>query len=341
MESEIQTYNLGDFSLQRGGVIKNAFIAYKTFGDPKNPLIIYPTWYSGDIAANEWLIGKDRTLNPEKYFIVIPAMFGNGQSSSPSNTRPEKEYETFGGFPRITNWDNIRAQYELITKHLGLKEAHAVLGWSMGAGQTYQWAVQYPDFVKKIIPFCGSAKTSLHNIVFLKSLKAALELDPVYDNGHYATKGVKPENGLKAFGRIYAGWGFTQTFYRHKMFEWFGFKDLEDFLVNFWEKYFLSKDANNLLCMLDVWIHGDVSDNEMFKGDFVRALGSIKAEALVIPGKYDLYFPPEDSEIEVKNMKNAKLLEFDSHYGHWAGGPPLGEKHKDVDWLDARLREFL
>ncbi|KAK3061375.1 hypothetical protein LTR53_019803, partial [Teratosphaeriaceae sp. CCFEE 6253] len=90
--SNYETYALGDFKLKSGGTIPNAHIAYKTFGDPSSKAIIYPTWYSGDIASNEWLVGEDKCLNPKKYFIVIVALFGNGESSSPSNSPDLKPF---------------------------------------------------------------------------------------------------------------------------------------------------------------------------------------------------------------------------------------------------------
>lgn len=91
-------------------------------------MIIYPTWYSGLIANNEWLVGTDKTLKPEKYFIVITALFGNGESSSPSN-RPE-----IRPWPEVLFYDNVRAQYELVTKKLKKDHARAVLGeWLMSS----------------------------------------------------------------------------------------------------------------------------------------------------------------------------------------------------------------
>ena len=166
--SDYSSYPLGDFTLSSGHTIPSAHLAYKTLGSPTKPAIIYPTWYSGTIATNLWLTGPDRTLNPEEYYIIIPALFGNGESSSPSN-RPDLR-----PFPNVTFYDNVRAQHELVTKHLGIEHARAVLGWSMGAAQTYQWATQYPDFMDMAAPFCGSARTSLHNQVFLEGVKAAL-----------------------------------------------------------------------------------------------------------------------------------------------------------------------
>jgi len=240
--TDYETYDLGDFKLQGGDTLPGAWIAYKTFGDPKSPAVLYPTWFSGAIADNEWLIGEDKTLNPADYFIIIPALFGNGQSISPSNSK-------ISPFPNVTFYDNVKAQHQLLTQKLGIHHLRAVTGWSMGAAQSFQWAAQYPDFVDICVPFCGSAKTSLHNQVFLEGVKSALLAAKGVSSagstfGRIETKGSENRTwtdkertvGLKAFGRGYAGWGFSQAFYRHKLHETaYGAKDLEDFMVNFWE----------------------------------------------------------------------------------------------------------
>ncbi|KAL1302782.1 hypothetical protein AAFC00_003128 [Neodothiora populina] len=236
MSHDYKTYALGDFELKNGELIPSAYIAYKTFGDPKSPAIIYPTWYSGAISDNEWLIGEDKTLNPSEYFIIITALFGNGQSSSPSN------FPDLRPFPKVLFYDNVHAQHRLVTEHLGINHAFAVLGWSMGAGQTYQWATQYPDFMDKTVPFCGSAKTSLHNQVFLEGVKVALVAPKgassggickgeVHSSGYRAFSDEERQVGLKALGRVYAGWGFSQAFYRDRLYEnVLGYKDLERFV---------------------------------------------------------------------------------------------------------------
>ncbi|KAF5873380.1 putative homoserine acetyltransferase family protein [Botrytis fragariae] len=345
----VQRYSLGNWKLQSGQEIPDAHIAFKTFGDPSSPAIIYPSWFSGAIADNEWLIGEDQVLNPQKYFIIITALFGNGESTSPSNS-------SISPFPKVTFYDNVRAQHTLVTSHLQITHARAVIGWSMGAGQTYQWATMYPSFMDICIPFCGSAKTALHNQVFLEGVKSALlaakSLSSAGSQEGVAVKGEEGDEvrvwsqeerevGLKAFGRGYAGWGFSQAFYRKELFKTvLGFKDLEDFMQNFWEKWALSKDPENLLTMLHTWASGDVSNQSPYNGDFAAAMGAIKAQMLVLPGKTDLYFPPEDSEIEVSLMRPGigKLDVFPSIWGHWAGGP--GDSKEDVKWLNERLVEI-
>lgn len=152
-------------------------------------------------------------------------------------------------------FDNVKAQHKLVTELFGIKHVRAVVGWSMGAGQTFQWATSYPSFMDIAVPFCGSAKTALHNQVFLEGIKSALLAAKKHTSGGSCNDGVLPQGeefriwtaeekkvGLKAFGRNYAGWGFSQAFYREKLFETvLGFKNLEDFIQNFWEKWALSK----------------------------------------------------------------------------------------------------
>ncbi|PYH96688.1 alpha/beta-hydrolase [Aspergillus ellipticus CBS 707.79] len=298
-QQEYETFKLGDWELQSGEKLLDAHIAYKTFGDPQSPAIVYPSWFSGLLSDNYWLIGEDKTLNPKKYFIVVPALFGNGQSTSPSN------YSHPGAFPKCSFYDNVRAQHELVAQHLGIKHVRAVIGWSMGAAQSFQWATQYPDFMDLAVPFCGSARTSLHNKVFLEGVKTALLAAKHISSAGSGAGGLlkaeqslrtwsdtEKEVGLKAFGRGYAGWGFSQAFYREKLYETaLGFKDLEDFMQNFWETWALSKDPGNLLTMLETWQNGDVSQQAPYDGNFEKALGSIKAKTLVLPSKTDLYFP--------------------------------------------------
>jgi len=334
---DYEIFEAGDVRLQGGATLRNCQLAYKTFGTlnrTKDNVVVYPTWYSGQHHDNEWLIGAGKALDPASLFIIIPNMLGNGLSSSPSNTP-----EPCNGprFPHVTAYDNVRLQHRLVIEKFGIERIRLVTGWSMGGLQTFHWGALYPDMVERIAPFCGSAKCSRHNFVFLEGVKAALTADAAFADGWYKEK---PARGLRAMARVYAGWGFSQAFYRQGLdLKAMHYSSLEDFLVSFWEGLFLVKDANNLLAMLWTWQHGDISANEIYNGDFRRALGAIKARAFVMPGETDLYFPPEDSENEVANMPNATFIPIRSIWGHFAGGP--GTSPADVEFIDARLKELL
>jgi homoserine O-acetyltransferase len=144
------------------------------------------------------------SLDPANYFIIVPNMLGNGLSSSPSNTPPPYDRARF---PNVTFYDQVQQQHKLVTEKFGIETLALVTGWSMGAGQTYQWAVSFPDMVERACPFCGSSKTSEHNIVFLEGVKAALTADVAFQGGWYEQKPVKglraqPRAGCRAPARL-------------------------------------------------------------------------------------------------------------------------------------------
>jgi homoserine O-acetyltransferase len=114
---------------------------------------------------------------------------------------------------------------------------------------------------------------------------------------------------------------------------------LEEYLVEFWEARRTSADANDLLTMIWTWQNADISHNDLYGGDFAKALGAIRAKATVMPGRTDLYFPPEDSQNEVALMPNAELRPIESIWGHLAGGP--GFNPVDARFVDDALEEIL
>ena len=137
---DYEIFDLGDVTLQGGATLRDAKLAYKTYGElnaDKSNAIVYPTWYSGRHWDNEWLIGEGMALDPANYFIIVPNMLGNGLSTSPSNWPPPYDKARF---PNVTFYDQVQQQHKLVTEKFGIETLPLVTGWSMGAGQTYQWA---------------------------------------------------------------------------------------------------------------------------------------------------------------------------------------------------------
>ncbi len=331
-----QEFNLGNVKLLSGKVLKSAKLVYKTIGEinkDRSNIVVLPTFYTGTHIRNEGFIGKNRALNPNKYFIISINMFGNGLSTSPSNAHNEQRGHKF---PEITLWDNIYCQQKLLSEKLKINKVALVLGWSMAGCQSYQWAAQYPKMVKAILPFCASSKTSTHNHVFLEGVKAALTADENWKNGKYKKQ---PKKGLKAFGQVYAGWAFSQSFFREKLYKKIGYKNAKNLLNDWANDHAKNWDANNLLCKLKTWQLNDISNNPLYKGNYIKSLKSIKAKTILMPCNQDLYFRTEDNIIENKFIKKSSLRPVDSSYGHCAANP--GNDKNFEKKLDRNINELL
>ena len=337
-------FDLGDVPLQHGATLRDAFLAYVTYGElneDRSNVVVIPTWYSSWHDQNDWMIGPDRAIDPSRHFVLVPNMLGNGLSSSPSNTPPPYDRARF---PDVTFSDQIEAKYRLLTEKFSVTSIELVTGSSMGAAQTYQWAVSHPELVKRAAPIVGAPVTAEHNQVFLRSLREALRLDPAFAGGWYP-EDRWPSAGLRAFARIYAGWGLSQAFYWNRRYADLGFSSLEDFLVGFWEGYWLDdRDPNNLLTLLWCWEHGDVGNTPAsdftpgFGGDGVAALRSIRCPLFAMPARTDLYFPPEDERHWSQFIEKGEVRVLDTEWGHFGG---LGNNEPDNVVIDQHLRDLL
>ncbi|SNR70194.1 alpha/beta fold hydrolase [Puniceibacterium sediminis] len=314
----LQTYKIADFPLQSGDVLPEATLAYRTYGTlnaDRSNAIIYPTSYGVVDADVAWLIGAGRILDPTRYFIVAVNMFGNGASSSPSTMQRDP---VTGRFARFSHVDNVTAQHRLITDHLGIDRLALAYGWSMGAQQALHWGALFPDAVARIFTICGTAKTSVHNWVFLDSLRATLITDPAWDGQKFT---AHPERGLSAFGRVYAGWALSQAFYRERVFEKLGYSDVAAYLSATWDKAFLHRDPHNLLSLIDTWQCSDISANDRFGGDMDAALGAITARVVHMAASTDLYFRARDIRAEAARILNGHYAEMTTVWGHRGGNP--------------------
>jgi len=330
---ETGRFDLGDVTLLSGATLPGAFLSFKTHGTlalARDNVVLYPTSYGGQHADLEWLIGPDGILDPTRWFIVQPDMFANGLSSSPSNTP---------GYPDlVTAWDNVQAQRRLLRERFGVERLACVYGWSMGAQQAYHWAAIFPDAVDRIVVNCGSARTAVHNQVFLTSLLATLEAAPEHLGGGRFS--AQPTAALRAFGRIYAGWALSQDFYRQGLhLSALGAPDLETFLRTDWEERFARRPAADHHAQLRCWFAGDISANPLYRGDLEAALKAIRAHVLLMPGATDLYFRVADNEAEMPHLAHADLCPIPSIWGHRAGNPMVNPE--DAAFVRTQVRRWL
>ena len=333
-DGDHKIFNLGDYRLESGVTLPDTKLSYVTHGKlnaNKDNLIVVPSAYLGDHHGFDFLIEPGKALDPNKYFIVATDMFQNGLSSSPSNTP-----EPFNGpnFPLISIRDNVNAGYKLVTEVFGVEKIRAVVGFSMGAQQAFQWGVSYPNFVEKIVGIAGSAVEYPHGIVRLEGFMSAIKADAAYKEGNYNSQ---PEVGLRAGGAHWASWGWSQEWFRLELYKEMGL-DSPEAVVEWFEDFVLTWDANNLIALAKTWQNNNIGNSPGFDGDFERALGSIKAEVLYMPSETDMYFHIDALTDEAKLIPDVELEIIPSLWGHIAGA---GFSSEDAEFINKKVLKFL
>jgi homoserine acetyltransferase len=154
--------------------------------------------------------------------------------------------------------DDVRAQHQLVTEHFGIDQLAMVSGWSMGGQQTLEWAVRYPDALKRAVSFAATSRNPDHCTVFCDLHMDALRSDPAFDNGFYKDS-ADVHVGLRRHAQAFALMGPTSHMYRDEVWRELGFTSRDGFVQGFLQAYFLPMDPNNLLTQAAKWRAADVT----------------------------------------------------------------------------------
>lgn len=296
---------LGNWPLACGRTIADAQICYLQIGvlnAERSNLILVPTSYGARPEDLAWLAGP--VLDPNRYCIVIAGLFGNGASSSPSNSAMGLAEQGWV----VRHRDNVAAQRQLLQEAYGVERIPLIYGWSMGAQQAYQWAVDFTDQVERICCVGSTTRTSPHNRLFCLSLRQALTADRHWNGAGFD---APPEQGLRTYALIYASWAVSQAFFRSID------EAVEQHVEKQWLPNYQRHDPRDLIAMLDTWLAHDVAAG----GDLAATLGSIQARTAVVAGSHDLYFPPADLADDAAAIPGAAFHRIESELGHRAGNP--------------------
>ena len=214
-----QTFTMPSYTTVAGATIKNVKIGWESAGTlnaDKSNAILVAHFFSGtshafgkyskdDKAAGYWdyLIGPGKVVDTNKYFVLSSDTLVNLNTgdphvvtTGPASINPDTGKPYAMSFPVVSIKDFVRVQKALIDS-LGIKKLHAVMGASMGALQTYEWAASYPDAVDRIIAVVGAPAGDPFLIAWLDVWAAPIRLDPNWNGGDYYGK-TPPVEGLKA-----------------------------------------------------------------------------------------------------------------------------------------------
>jgi homoserine O-acetyltransferase/O-succinyltransferase len=156
---------LGTCALDSGEAIHDCKLGYLTLGklnSARDNAILLPTWYGGKSQDLLKYLGPGRLIDTDRHFVIVLDNFGNGVSSSPSNSAAQAG----AAFPAVSMRDMVRHQKRFVDEHLKLPRLHAVVGISMGGMQAIEWAVVHPDAARRFIAIAGSPRLAPYDIVF-------------------------------------------------------------------------------------------------------------------------------------------------------------------------------
>jgi homoserine O-acetyltransferase len=300
-EGELRLAELGDFRLESGQVIRECRIGYRTFGTlnrERSNAVLFPTWFSGTSQdlANLNLIGPGMLADTSRWFVVAVDAFGNGVSSSPSNSRRQPGR----AFPEFTVRDMVRAQQEVLSRYLGLERLHAVVGISMGGMQALQWVRSRPGSARKAVSVMGTPRTAPSDLALYEAgLRALDSASALRDGGVW---------GPEALAAVLALIALTPEYDRSHLSR----ADAEGALGQAKEilaRRNLTDWARQIKAMMGHDIYGGASDKE--------AAGAIRAKLLLVVDRRDPLVDPGPS-LALARAARAETLELESECGHFA-----------------------
>ena len=336
--AEHHEFVIAGYRTESGVTLPQARVVYGTYGHlnaARDNAVLLPSHYMATHHGYEWLIGPGKALDTTRLFLVATELFGNGHSSSPSNTP-----EPFHGprFPVTTIRDNVEAVHRLLVDELQIRHLRAIIGFSMGAQQSFQWAVSYPDFSDRNVATSGTAKTYPHGIVRLEGEIAAITADPSFAEGNYTTS---PKKGIEVFGTVWLGWLYSQEWWRRELWRGPGTPAGRTFEQYFQQRrttFLNNADANDLILQARTWEQHDVGKTPGMGGDVEKALRSIKVPFLYMPSETDLYFPMTDARYEQAFIPHVTFAPIPSLWGHTAGA---ASNPADAAFLNETIGRFL
>lgn len=328
-------------TLESGAVLAPVTIADETYGrlnrEKSNAILICHAlsgdahaagYHEGETRPGWWdgVIGPGKAFDTDRYFVICSNVIGGCKGSTgPASIDPATGRPYALSFPVITVRDMVRAQKRLI-EHLGIECLTAVAGGSMGGMQALQWAVAYPEAVRKVIAIATTARSTAQQIAFNEVGRQAIMADPAWAGGNYppdnppvqglrlarmighitylSDGAMREKFGRNLQGRSSVGYGFSTEF------------QVESYLHHQGESFTRRFDANSYLYITRALDYFDLAVDDSLTAGFAGA----KASFLVVSVSSDWLYPPYQSE-EIANALAANGIpvqdrEIRSNYGH-------------------------
>jgi homoserine O-acetyltransferase len=343
------TYTFDSLNLQKGENLSPITIAYSTWGKlneaKSNAILVASTLTSDTFVHDEenpgysweawwnFIVGPGRPLDTTRFFIICPNSLGGCYGSTgPSSINPATQQPYGMDFPLVTVRDIVETQRRLI-EHLGIQHLEMVIGGSFGGQQALEWAVAYPDLMKKVVVIEATATMATLGLIWGEIGRQIIKIDPRWRHGSYYTSDEKPLGGL-ALARMLA---LTTYFSEELLDERFGRKitlnslipspsetedmgerfTVENFLYHMGGTFASYFDPNSYLYLSHASNHYDVSESYT---SLEEALKRIKSQILFVASSSDMLFPAAHVRRLAEKVQacggDAYYWELQSSHGH-------------------------
>lgn len=276
------------------------------------------------------LIGPGKAIDTNNFYVVcLNNLGGCAGSTGPTSPNPDNENRPYGpDFPMVTVRDWVNSQV-MLADRLGIDCWYAVVGGSLGGMQAQQWAVDYPERLKRCVIIASTPKLTAQNIAFNEVARQSILSDPDFCDGRYLEQDTSPKRGLILARMV----GHLTYLTEDAMKQKFG-RDLksgkfmygydvefqvESYLRYQGEQFSTRFDANTYLIMtkaLDYFDPAREHDNSLQQA-FSKAKD---VRFLVVSFTTDWRFAPERSQdivhALVKNNQRVSYINVDAPQGH-------------------------
>ena len=319
---ELMTETYGELNSEK----TNAVLVCHAFSGNHNAAGIK----DGEKKPGWWdeIIGDGKTIDTTKFFVVSLNNIGGCHGSTGPTTIAAESGQPYGAdFPEVSVSDWVETQ-KLLADHFGINCWEMVAGGSLGGMQALQWAISYPDRIKKAAIIAASSKISTQNIALNEVAREIIKKDENFYNGDYLARGESPKKGLKAARML----GHITYLSESNMSKRFGRKlqdpenkidadinyEVENYLQYKGEQFAKTFDANSYILMTKAMDSFDPAKD--FGNDLVSCLQNIQAKLLIASFDSDWLFPKEYGlDIQMSAIKagvDSTYIELDGDYGH-------------------------
>lgn len=298
-----QFAKMGDLQLENKAVINDCSIGYRTIGTlnaDKSNAILFTTWHTGTSGEAIGMLQSGSLFDPAPWYVIVVDALGNGVSCSPSNSKSQPG----PAFPQFSVRDMVESQHKLLTEKLGIKHVRAIMGYSMGGMQTFQWAVSYPGYMDVAIPIAGTPRLTSSDMLFLRIVEKSVVDEPAYAGGRYT------KNPPLAMYNLLFTMNFDSPAHRSART---APKDFEKFFRDSQASEPDETDANNSLWQIRAILGHDIAHG----GKLEDAAARVKAHVYPINAAQDHLVNPAPP-IAFAKLRKEEATILDTDCGHAA-----------------------